>query len=148
MNLTPRTRHTNESTRDNPAIQILSDGQSRGLQRSLIASKSWWVFPITNEAGIELVAAIESRFYSGPANRDFLLLFGPLPVAFGRKKRMPAVALARLLTELRPLPEWNAERWRETLTEQDILCALPGDADEGEVLARLHLWHGWLMGRA
>jgi hypothetical protein len=127
-----------------PAIQLLSHDQARGLQRSLIGSCKWWVVPIANGAGIELVAAIESRFYSGPANRDFLLLFGPLPVVFARKKRMPAVALAKLLTELRPLPEWSAERWRETLTEQDILCALPGDADEGEVLVRLHFWHAWL----
>lgn len=128
-----------------PEVHVISDGQARGLMRSLIDSRRWWVCPLINEDAIELAVEIERRHYAGAANRDCLILAGPTPVAFYRKSRMPAGVLARLLADLTSDLGWSEEQWRSAVAEQDILVGIAGDAEEGESLMRLTCWHAWLV---
>lgn len=131
-----------------PAIQALSDGQARGLMKSLIESRQWWVFPLVNDDAVELAAEIERRHYAGAANRDRLLLPGPTPALFAHKRRMPVATLARSLAELCTEVGWSEAQWRSAVAGPNILVGLRGEADGDETLARLVCWHAWLVARS
>jgi hypothetical protein len=113
----------------------------------MIASRQWWTFPLINETAVQLAAEIKRRHFSGPANRDYLLLLGPTPALFARKRRLPAPTLARSLAEVCADVGWSEAQWRSAVAEQDILVGLRGEADDDEALARLMCWHVWLAAR-
>lgn len=87
------------------SLLLLEHDDAHGRLQTYVDSGAWWIVPqITSEA-LDVIRAIENRYYTGEANADFELLLGPLPpfgqlaTAMFHKRRISPQQLAAVLVE-------------------------------------------------
>ena len=116
---------------------LYDEEQVKEAIREYLNSHEWWTFFQQEGDGI---AQIEEKFYSGEANADFHLVFGPnipgFSVAFAKKSRMSAHELATFL-----------EHSVEAIIERDVitLCGVePTRENAMRYLAAVKSFSAWL----
>jgi len=77
-------------------VSLFDEEQIRGFIKQKLNSHDWWfLFPMNQ---FDILEDIEKSFYSGSANKDFILLLGPhIPggsIALAKKAYMPPAMLA------------------------------------------------------
>jgi len=113
-------------------------------------SRDWWVFLEPEVDGI--TPAIQSRFYSGEASHDFVVVLTPeAPIPFfglGRKSRLSPGELARWLNGTK----FPGLRFREQVSEaqlqqQDFVFLSPGTPEMMELMVRFARWLDGVAGQ-
>jgi hypothetical protein len=128
-------------------MELMTEGDARQRVQGMIVSRDWWVIPWLSEEAGELSLEIEREYYRGEANADFVLITGPVVMSFARKHRMPARALAALMTRLCSHYILTVKQWSEILKTQDVLITIPDDGPgRREGWANALAWHDWVIG--
>jgi len=77
-------------------VGLFDEEQTRGFIKHKLNSHDWWcLFPLNRS---DILEDIEKSFYSGPANKDFIILLGPhipgFSIALAKKVYMSPGMLA------------------------------------------------------
>jgi hypothetical protein len=126
-------------------IELVTEDEVRQRVLNFIAGGEHWTFVLGRGEEATGLTMIEERFYSGEANEDFSVVFGPMngrmvSMAFGHKRRMTAGNLAELAQELADNPKYEVVApTKEQLEEKDILF-LAGRKEATELATRFFFW--------